>query len=136
MKPEDSRKLEYILGEMTIGVAILDCADLRVGYVNSYLLSLLEEAWHCQGVIGLRLAEIAPGEVLTVALPILQQVCSSGQSTRFCDVPYEGLLKTRGRTYGHVSVEPLPEIVTNADAEKRQDSGIPTYHDVCDALLF
>src|SRR6266568_5016578 len=135
MEPEQSRQLEYILGHMTIGVAILDCADLRVRYVNSSLLSLLEEAWHCQGVIGLRLAEIAPGEVLTVALPILQQVCSSGQSTRFCDVPYEGLLKTRGRTYWHVSVEPLPEIVTNAEAEKRPDSEIQSSQRVCDALL-
>src|SRR6266704_3141367 len=135
MEPEQSRQLEYILGHMTIGVAILDCADLRVRYVNSSLLSLLEEAWHCQGVIGLRLAEIAPGEVLTVALPILHQVCSSGQSTRFCDVPYEGLLKTRGRTYWHVSVEPLPEIVTNAEAEKRPDSEIQSSQRVCDALL-
>src|SRR6266849_2850204 len=135
MEPEQSRQLEYILGHMTIGVAILDCADLRVRYVNSYLLSLLEEAWHCQGVIGLRRAEIAPGEVLTVALPILQQVCSSGQSTRFCDVPYEGLLKTRGRTYWHVSVEPLPEIVNNAEAEKRPDSEIQSSQRVCDALL-
>ncbi len=135
MEPEQSRQLEYILGHMTIGVAILDCADLRVRYVNSSLLSLLEEAWHCQGVIGRRLAEIAPGEVLTVALPILQQVCSSGQSTRFCDVPYEGLLKTRGRTYWHVSVEPLPEIVTNAEAEKRPVSEIQSSQRVCDALL-
>jgi len=133
MEPEQSRQLEYILGHMTIGVAILDCADLRVHYVNSYLLSLLEEAWQCQGVIGLRLAEIAPGEVLTVALPILQQVCSNGQSTRFCDVPYEGLLKTRGRTYWHVSVEPLPGIVT--EAEKLPDSETQASQRICDALL-
>src|SRR6266581_486007 len=133
MEPEQSRQLEYILGHMTIGVAILDCADLRVRYVNSSLLSLLEEAWHCQGVIGLRLAEIAPGEVLTVALPILQQVCSSGQSTRFCDVPYEGLLKTRGRTYWHVSVEALPDSVTGA--EERPDSETQASQRVCDTLL-
>src|SRR5260370_622341 len=135
MEPEQSRQLEYILGHMTIGVAILDCADLRVRYVNSSLLALLEGAWHCKGVIGRRLAEIGPGEVLTVALPILQQVCSSGQSTRFCDVPYEGVLKTRGRTYWHVSVEQSPDIVTNAEAEKRQDGEIQSSQRVCDALL-
>src|SRR5215469_11889097 len=133
MEPEQSRQHEYILGHMTIGVAILDCADFRVRYVNSYLLSLLEEAWHCQGVIGLRLAEIATGEILTVALPILQQVCSSGQSTRFYDVPYEGLLKTRGRTYWHVSVEPLLYSVTGA--EQRPDSEIQASVGVYDALL-
>jgi len=133
MEPEQSRQLEYILGHMTIGVAILDCADLRVRYVNSYLLSLLEEAWHCQSVIGLRLAEIAPGEVLTAALPILQQVCSSGQSTRFGDIAYEGLLKTRGRTYWHVSVEALPHIVTGA--KERPGSETQAFQRVCDALL-
>jgi PAS domain S-box-containing protein len=133
MEPEQSRQLEYILGHMTIGVAILDCADLRVRYVNSYLLSLLEEAWQCQGVRGLRLSEIAPGEVLTVALPILQQVCSSSQSTRFCDVPYEGLLKTRGRTYWHVSVEPLPDTAT--EPKGRPHSEAQPSQRVCDALL-
>src|SRR5262249_25991103 len=133
MEPGQSRQLEYILGHMTIGVAILDCAGLRVRYVNSYLLSLLEEAWHCQDVIGLRLAEIAPGEVLTVALPILQQVCSSGQSIRFCDVPYEGLLKTRGRTYWHVSVEALPDSVT--EANERPDSEAQASQRLRDALI-
>ncbi len=123
MELQQSRQLEYILGRMPVGVAILDCTDLRIRYVNSYLLSLLEESWRSQGVIGQRLAETAPAEVLIVALPILQQVCSSGQSKQFSDVPYEGFLKTRGRTYWHVSIEPSPDFASDAGAQEQASTG-------------
>jgi signal transduction histidine kinase len=135
MELQQSRQLEYILGRMLVGVAILDCTDLRMRYVNPYLLSLLEESWRSQGVIGQCLAEIAPAEVLTVALPILQQVCSSGQSKRFSDVPYEGFLKTRGRTYWRVSIEPSPDFASDAGVHEQAGTGVQQLSNACGALL-
>jgi len=135
MELQHSRQLEYILGRMPIGVAILDCTDLCIRYVNPYLLSLLEECWYSQGVTGHRLAEIAPAEVLTVALPILQQVCSCGQSKQFSDVPYEGFLKTRGRTYWRVRIEPSPDFASDPDAKEQPDTEVQALSGACGALL-
>ena len=120
MEPEQSGQLEYILGCMSVGIAILNCADLRISYANAHLLSLLEESWHPQGVIGRRLDEIVPDEVYKVALPILQHVCSSGQSTNFSEVPFEGLLKTRGRTYWRVDIQPAPSFTPNPSGSVEQ----------------
>ncbi|HET8851616.1 MAG TPA: PAS domain-containing protein, partial [Ktedonobacteraceae bacterium] len=120
MEPEQSGQLEYILGCMSVGIAILDCADLRLRYANAHLLSLLEESWHPQEVIGHRLDEILPYEVYKVALPILQHVCSSGQSVNFSEVPFDGLLKTRGRTYWRVDIQPAPSLATNPPGSVEQ----------------
>ncbi len=133
MEPEQSGQLEYILGCMSVGVAILDCPDLRIRYVNAYLQSLLEESWQCQDVIGQRLNEIVPVEVYQLALPLLQQVCSTGQSTRFADVPFEGFLKARGRTYWHVEIQPVPQSAPGGPgSEERVHKGTGN---ACDALL-
>lgn len=108
MEPEQSARLEHILGHMAVGVAILDCYDLRFLYANPYLLSLLDEPWHSQSVVGHALHEVIPGEVRAAAEPILRQVCASGQRVSFSELPYEGFLETRGRTYWRVAVELSP----------------------------
>ena len=58
MEPEQSARLEHIVGHMPVGVAILGCANLRFRYANPYLLSLLEEPWRSKGVIGHALDEV------------------------------------------------------------------------------
>ena len=108
MEPEQSARLEHILEHMPVGVAILDCASLRFRYANPYLLSLLEEPWRSRGVIGHGLKEVVSEEVRKVAEPVIQQVCATGQKVRFDDVPYEGSLEMRGRTYWRVSIELAP----------------------------
>ena len=93
---------------MPVGVAILDCPDLRLLYANPYLLSLLDQAHEAgrpQAIISHSLYEIIPEELLRIALPLLQQACSTGQRMSWSDIPYEGFLATRGRTYWRVSVE-------------------------------
>ena len=135
MGPGQSGQLEYILGCMSVGVAILNCADLRLRYANAHLLSLLEESWHPQGVIDHRLDEIVPDEIYKVALPILQQVCSSGQSARFSDVPFEGFLKTRGRTYWRVEIQPAPSLTTSLPGSVERPLNETGTHNSCDALL-
>jgi PAS domain S-box-containing protein len=97
--------LEHILEGMPVGVAILDCTDLRFLYVNSYLLSLLDPRWHSQSVVGRTFNEVIPQEVRKLAEPHLQQVCLTGQRLTFSDLPYEGFLEKRGRTYWQVSIE-------------------------------
>lgn len=105
MNPAQPALLEHILERMPVGVAILDCTDLRILYANSYLLSLLDPVWHSQSIIGHTLDEVVPHEVRIAAGPLLQQVCSTGQHVTLSDLPYEGFLETRGRTYWQVSIE-------------------------------
>ena len=106
MVPEQSKiQLEHILKRISVGVAILDCADFRILYANPYLLALLDESWRSQGVNGRRLDEVVAEETLEVALPVLQQVSVTGQSVTYHALPYEGFLEVRGRTYWRVSIE-------------------------------
>lgn len=123
MQPEQSELLEYILGHISVGTAILDCPDLRFRYANSYFLSLLEEPWHSEGVVGQLLEKVATEEIRNAVLPVLQQVCSTGQSMTFHDVPYEGFLKSRGRTYWRVSIEPSPGFASRIPETRGQFPG-------------
>ncbi|MBV9231121.1 MAG: PAS domain-containing protein [Chloroflexi bacterium] len=114
IEPEQAAQLEYILGYVPVGVAILDATSLHFRYANPYLLSLLEEPWRYQGVVGHRVDEVIPTEVYTAALPLLQQVASTGQRIQYSEVPYEGFLETRGRTYWRISIEHSPILATYA----------------------
>ncbi len=96
---------EHILDRMPVGVALLDCTDLRVLYINSYLQSLLDQPWRTQNPAGHTFDEVAPHEVQKAAVPLIRQVCSTDQIMTFSDIPYEGFLETRGRTYWRVSIE-------------------------------
>ncbi|WP_376794657.1 PAS domain-containing protein [Thermogemmatispora sp.] len=100
-------QLEQILGHIAVGAAVLDGTDLRVLYINQYLTSLLSEPWRSQGVVGHRLPEILPPELVPTVVPYLQRARSLRQSQVFQDVPYEGLLASRGRTYWRISLIPV-----------------------------
>src|SRR6266487_5134984 len=108
MEPGQPAQLEHILRQMSVGVAILDCSDLRLHYANPFLLALLEQlepSGHSQDVVGHCLDEIIPDELRKIAVPVLQQVCSTGQHLSWSDIPFEGFLAARGRTYWRVSIE-------------------------------
>ncbi len=104
----DTTQLQHILERMTTGVAILDCAMLRVLYANAYLISFCPEPWHSQGAVGSRVDEILPADIYQLAAPLFQQVCATGEKISFSEIPYEGFLETRGRTYWHISLEAVP----------------------------
>lgn len=106
MEPEQSAPLEYLLGHLTTGIAILDGATLRIRYVNSYLLSLLDEPWRARGVNGEALQDIVAPDLFPVIEPPLREAFASGKTLRFSEIPYEGALETRGRTYWNVTIEP------------------------------
>jgi PAS domain S-box-containing protein len=117
MNPAQPALLEHILERMPVGVAILDCTDLRILYVNSYLLSLLDPVWRSQSIMGRTLDEVVPHEVRKAAEPLLRQVCSTGRGLIFSDLPYEGFLETRGRTYWQVSIELSSNLISHVPYE-------------------
>ena len=130
MEPEQSARLEYMLGHLAIGIAILNCADLRIQYVNQYLQSLIDEPWRSQGVIGHTLKEIATDEVQKIAFPLLREVCATGQRVSWTNIPYEGFLAVRGRTYWNVSIEPTTAGGQLAHEQTNVDSLLITIEEV------
>jgi PAS domain S-box-containing protein len=113
--------LEHVLERMPVGVAILDCASLRILYMNTYLQSLLPSSWSTQSLIGHSLRDIVPDEEYKIVEPFIQEVCLTGRTGTFSDIPYEGFLETRGRTYWHISIERIPGTSSSSVSEE-QDS--------------
>ncbi|HTK08137.1 MAG TPA: PAS domain-containing protein [Ktedonobacteraceae bacterium] len=105
MMPGQVEQIEYILGNVSIGVAILDAQSLHIRYANSYLCSLLGETLTSQEVSGRSVEELLPASVSKTALPLLHYVALTGKGINYSEVPYEGFLEARGKTYWHVSIE-------------------------------
>ena len=118
MEPEQPAQLESIFRHMSVGVAILDCTDLRLRYANPYLLLLLDQPRRSLAILGHSLDEILPEELWRIAQPFLQQVCATGQRLSWYDIPYEGFLAARGRTYWRVSIERTETYELASDSEK------------------
>ena len=133
MGPAHPTLLEHILGRIPVGVAVLDCTGLRFLYANSYFLSLLDQPWRSQGVIGHTLDEVAPQEIRNAAKPVLLQVCSTGQSQTFSELPFEGFLETRGRTYWHVSIEVSTNLIPRG--QYQEQAGVETHNSEPTLLL-
>ena len=107
METENRTQLQHILERMPVGAAILDCKTLCVLYVNSYLISFYPELWRTRGLIGKSAEAILPPDIYLLAAPLLQQICRDGQKISLSEIPYEGFLETRGRTYWRISLELL-----------------------------
>jgi PAS domain S-box-containing protein len=106
MEPGQAAQLDHILRHVSVGVAILNSSSLHIRFANPYILAFLDEPWCYQNVVGLRIDEVLPTQIYTIALPLLRQVSESGQAVHYAEVPYEGSLETRGRTYWQISIEP------------------------------
>ncbi|HEX4204939.1 MAG TPA: ATP-binding protein [Ktedonobacteraceae bacterium] len=113
MNAKYTAQLEYILGNISVGIAIIDSVTLRVLYVNPYLHALLYAPWCDQDVTNRHLADIIPAQMYQMALPLLQQVSATGRPVRLAEVPYGGFLETRGRTYWDVRVACAEDIETS-----------------------
>jgi PAS domain S-box-containing protein len=107
METQHSTRLTYILNSISIGTAIIDTTTLRILYVNSYLQTLLGEPWKQQNIVERHIEDILPQEIYAAALPLLHQVSQTGQSIHLSEIPYEGFLETRGRTYWSIRIECL-----------------------------
>src|SRR5215469_10345420 len=108
MEREHMTQLQHILERMTVGVAILDCPTLRVSYANSYMASFTPGPWQTEALVGKLASEIIPADIYQLAAPLFQRVCTTGEKMILSDIPYEGFLETRGRTYWRISLESAP----------------------------
>ncbi len=105
MKQGQTEQIEALLGCLSVGIAVLDSATLRILYLNSYLHTQLEKYWHLQDVLERRIDELVPEEVRKSVLICLQRVASTGESVEYAEFPYEGFLQTRGRTYWRLTIK-------------------------------
>ncbi len=121
MEPGHVKPLEYMLNNLTIGVAMLDAHSLRIRYINPYLHALLQQPWRNQDIIDRSVEEILPAKLPGNILPLLQHIAETGQSIRYAEAPFEGFLETRGRTYWRISIERRHE-ESDACEEKRDKS--------------
>ncbi|HEU5229658.1 MAG TPA: PAS domain-containing protein [Ktedonobacteraceae bacterium] len=132
-----AKQLEYILGHVPVGVAILDSTTLDIIYANSYLTSQLNTSWNHLDVIGQPVATILPEAMREAALPLLRQVAATGQRLQYEEVPYEGFLETRGRTYWRVVVERSPVAAGKTTRTRKQNQQAPlliTIEDVTNSV--
>ncbi|QBD78123.1 PAS domain-containing protein [Ktedonosporobacter rubrisoli] len=122
MELGQAEQLEYILGRVSVGVAILDSSDFRVSYANAYLRSLLGAQWRDKDIVGQAVNDVLPEAVSRVALPLLERVALSGERLQFYDIPYEGFLEVRGRTYWQITLERSPNSLNLQSQTKRQEA--------------
>jgi signal transduction histidine kinase len=118
MESNLSASLEFMLAHAPVGLVVLDAPTLHVCYANPYFLSLLDEPWRSQGVSGNSLVDFLPNSVFAVIEGPLSEASANRKALQFNDIPYEGFLETRGRTYWNVSIEPdvqgsLPSLFAN-----------------------
>ena len=100
-----SAPLAFMLAHAPVGLAILDATTLRVYYANPYFLSLLDESWRSQRATGQFLRDLLPTIAFTSIEEQLREASANRKALHFNDIPYEGFLETRGRTYWNVSIE-------------------------------
>src|ERR1051326_936392 len=108
MEPEQSIQFESIFEQLSLGVAVLDADELRISYANPFLHALLDEPWRHQDIVGQCASAVLPSDVAQAALPLLHKVLATGNPVYLTEVPYEGFIESRGRTYWHISIEPTP----------------------------
>src|SRR5262249_21523193 len=65
---------------------------------------------------------VLPEIVAQAALPILHEVLATGEPVYLAEVPYEGFIESRGRTYWRISIERTPtSLLEEIPAEKPRE---------------
>src|SRR5947209_14419679 len=108
MELKQAEQIEYLLEHLSVGVAILEGATLRIRYLNVYLHSLLPEPWKSRDVVGRSVEEVIPEELNEFLLPLLHDTAQTGKRKQYSELPYEGFLEARGRTYWKITIERSP----------------------------
>lgn len=137
MKLGQAVQLEHILGYLSTGIAILDATTFRISYINPYLHALLEEPWNAQDAIGQTLDSVLSPPIHALVLPILAQVMATGEGSYYQEVPYEGFLQVRGRTYWNIAFhKPAinPTLLQHGLEEDESDILLVTVEDVTDTV--
>ncbi len=110
MKQEQLTQLEALFGYLPVGIAVLDGPDLRICYLNSYIRALLDEQQSFYTGIEQRIEELLPEKLHKNVLACLQRVVETGISCTYNELPYEGFLQTRGRTYWCITIKKNSEL--------------------------
>ena len=101
-----STPLEFMLARAPVGLAVLDAATLRIYYANPHLLSYLEKPLPSLEAASKFLRDLLPFSVLETLETQSHAVDANLQTLHLIDIPYEGFLETRGRTYWNITIEP------------------------------
>ncbi len=135
MKSGQTAPFQHILDYLSLGVAIIEDTSLRIQYSNPYLEQLLREAWNVQHAIGQSIEAVVPPEIGTTLVPLLQHVVRSGKSVRKQELPFEGFLERRGRTYWSISIEQLqPSVLDGVASNTAGPMLLVTIEDVTDTV--
>lgn len=108
-QPEQPAPLSLILEHVPVGIILLDGTSMRILYANPYLTSLLDQPWPAHDIAGYSLQEVLPSELLKEAEPVLREVLANQTARQFFDLPFEGFLETRGRTYWRITIVPAQQ---------------------------
>ena len=101
-----SRPLEFMLARAPVGMAVLDAAHLRIYYANPQLLSYLEKPHPSLEAASQFLRALLPPNILETLEAQFNVADERLHTLHLSDIPYEGFLETRGRTYWTVTIEP------------------------------
>ncbi len=116
MEQRQSDQFRHILDYLSIGVIILGATSHRVYFANPYVCRLLREAWGDQEIVGRVLDDILPETIRQEICPLLERVATTGKHIQQPEVPFEGFLEARGRTYWNVSIEPMDNAASTHEA--------------------
>ncbi|GCE12972.1 PAS domain-containing protein [Tengunoibacter tsumagoiensis] len=106
-------QLSYMLDHVPMGAALLDATTLHILYLNAYLRVLCAETSAQPELIGQTLTTLLTPPMAARILPMLEKVSKDGDRIEYAELPYEGFLESRGRTYWRISIE---RIASNADS--------------------
>jgi PAS domain S-box-containing protein len=108
MERMQQTQFQYILDSLSLGAAILEATSLRIIYLNPYIHRLVQEAWGGQEMLGRHIDEVFPAAISQQLVPLFRHVAATGESIRQQEIPFEGFLEARGRTYWRISIERSP----------------------------
>ncbi|HTI13716.1 MAG TPA: PAS domain-containing protein [Dictyobacter sp.] len=134
MESEYVNQLETILEQITTGIAIIAAKSLRIRYVNPYLHARLGPIWHDQEVNGLHLEELLPARIRDTVLTYLHEVALTGQRFDFDELPFEGFLETRGRTYWKVTLQRYNAPAHTSEQDPEEALLLVTLEDVTESV--
>ncbi len=115
MKQGQIEQTETLLECLSVGIVVLDSTNLCIHYLNSYLRTHLEDYWSLKDITGRRVEELLPEDIHKNVISCLHSVATTGESCHYAELPYEGFLQTRGRTYWHVTVKKAHELLGLTD---------------------
>ena len=137
-----STPLKFMLAHAPVGMAVLDAATLRIYYANPQLLSYLEKLHPSLETARQFLRDLLPSSAVATLEAWSHTVDENRHALHLNDIPYEGFLETRGRTYWTVSIEPdregsLASLFTGASSSQQEQLARPlllTIEDVTEKM--